>query len=322
MKFPGFWRRNLTEMIEALSRILWTFHSDHLQRMATGLFGRLVEDTVDATVKTISDNLAPQPLASDPGEFVPPKVNLRYIWQSGEYGLVVIEDPPGCRTVRFSQQFTELYGGNRSWHDERSGEFYLSFPYVIYVVTRTPGSNDEWRLFVHYRTRPWTRTDNGLLICNLPNVYEDGDACLGQYTSPHTTLLAAAADLCGQFVQGLHSRELEGNFNTVSQMQPWLGRLDRWELVSRANPGHILTDYPLIYSEMTVAKHLAGLQLAAAETALTQFDDRCHRHLQQLPTRQLIATAATRLKTSLTAPPALTSDIATALTRILEGKES
>jgi hypothetical protein len=96
---------------------------------------------------------------------MPPPVPLlpagtRWFCQKKDLLLLVVEEPPQCRSLQVSEG---KKGEREEYHSYR-----LAFPYIIYLLTFYRGDFEEMKIF--YRPSPLTSPEDPLYHTNLPNV--------------------------------------------------------------------------------------------------------------------------------------------------------
>jgi hypothetical protein len=158
----------------------------------------------------------------------------RYFWQESREAMIVFEEKPKLRTVRFETN------GERK-HDASRAR--LSFPYIIYL-----GSfdlQDHWwhcrSLQIYYRSKPLENLDDHVYYSNLPNINQDAEAC--------KTGFAHATDKVGDwmlrwvryFWESLFTRAWDTNFNYYGQnIDKRLASVSTWEKATNEDPMFIL----------------------------------------------------------------------------------
>lgn len=96
---------------------------------------------------------------------MPPSLPLlpagtRWLCQKKDLLLLVVEEPPQCRSLQVSEG---KKGEQEEYHSYR-----LAFPYIVYLLTFYRGDFEEMKIF--YRPSPLTSPEDTLYHTNLPNV--------------------------------------------------------------------------------------------------------------------------------------------------------
>lgn len=307
---------------DEIAGILWSVHGEHLRSILIGLIRRLVDQIADTVNEVYTDGIAePLAIGSARGGYIP-DIPLRYYWNCGRAALAVIVEPPCCRTIAFNQRFVAHFGGERCVDLALIQRYHLALPYVVFVFTQDADGDRD--LYVFYRTRPWERLDNQLLVANLPNIFETNQtACLGGYESDATDPLAAAAGMITRWWLGAHNTDLVQNFEKVGSLQPTLATLSRWQQCSRANPRFILSDYPLVVTDLTVEKILGNQHRYAIKSARSWITNECARLATDLDHQQIVDDVLSTLTGALRQRPQLNAETLRAvhnrLARMTEG---
>lgn len=308
---------------DEIAGILWSVHGEHLRSVLIGLIRRLIDRVAD-TVNGIHTEGIAAPLAtgSARGGYIP-DIPLRYYWNCGRSALAVIVEPPRCRTIAFTQNFVAKYGGEHCIDLAHIQRYHLALPYVVFVFTQD--ADGDRSLYVFYRTRPWERLDNQLLVANLPNIFNtDYTACLGDFEPTATDPLAAAAEMITQWWLGAHNLDLPECFKMVGNRQPSLATLSRWQRCSRVNPQFILDDYPLIVTDQTVERILDEHHEQALKAARSWIANECARLATSMDHQQIVDDILSMLTSALRQRPQLNAETLRAihnrLTRMTEGR--
>ena len=304
---------------DEIAGILWSVHGEHLRSVLTGLIRRLIDQVANIVNGIHTEGIAePLAIGSARGGYIP-DIPLRYYWNCGRSALAVIVEPPRCRTIAFTQNFVAKYGGEHCVDLAHIQRYHLALPYVVFVFVQDADGDRE--LYVFYRTRPWERLDNQLLVANLPNVFEHNfSVCLGDFEPIATDPLAAAAEMITQWWLGAHNTDLTKCFEKVGVSQHTLATLARWQRSSRANPKFILNDYPLIVTDLTVEKILGKHHEQAIKAARSWIANECARLATDMNHQQIVDDVLSMLTSALRQRPQLSTEILHAVQDRLEGR--
>lgn len=178
----------------------------------------------------------PRPLSRSP--LLPP--GCRWYGERKDNELVIIEDPPRTRVVRFSAR-------TRKAGDEAPEETYeLTFPYTIYGILFSERDFEEMKIF--YRPSPLRSVQDPLFLCNLLNVQmslghrAQSRACLRPKPEVRDLPLPEQVErLIAHFWSTEFNLDIEDSgFAMYAQMYPELGALAGWEKRGREDPFFVL----------------------------------------------------------------------------------
>ncbi|CAE7860211.1 unnamed protein product [Symbiodinium microadriaticum] len=145
--------------------------------------------------------------------------NCRFFYQKGESTIVVIEEEPRRREVKFAG---DLLGTSQP---SRAS---LPFPYIVYVIhmRRTIVAN----AYIGWRSTPLMRTSDKLARPLLPNSHDNLDVCWGRSMNHPTG--TSVAEICDSTIQQYWSSEFNGDLRTRwderGLVSSKLNRIDRW----------------------------------------------------------------------------------------------
>lgn len=301
--------------IEALTGILWSVHGEYLRSIFTGIQRRVISQAADTIGTDLANALAPMLMTQYTSFTHVPRINVEYYWCCGPYVLAVITEPPQCRTLRFSPDFTNAHS-NRRPDNKAVGQFHLALPYTVFVFVQDADLNRE--LYVFFRTSPWANLDDELLTANLPNIYPHGGTCLHHYESESDEPLDAATDLIDYFWQGLRTNELTKNFGAIGAAEPDLAKLDVWEMFSLREPRFILSAYPNVVNDSRVETILENLEEEARKNTCALIMNCCAELLAQQDNNQLVQDALVALNGALRYKPPSQPEVDAVIRSILE----
>lgn len=175
--------------------------------------------------------------------------NCRYIEETNIGHLVVIEEPPALRTVKiqkhFEHELNELkslgvakefgYGKFNPTH-ERTNQFTLAFPYVIFILSfdRGPRLNDG---LVFVRTQEMRGMSDYLLKIPMTNISRNQRVCFGEPNrfTAHS-LTQAIQNVIMVFWSATFNTDYMYNYEDYRSAGSELGNYLRWEYLTRQNP--------------------------------------------------------------------------------------
>lgn len=298
------------DQIRSVVGILWSFQSEEVRSVLTGIMRRMHDEVADALALELASGLAePLTIGSARGFFVPP-IGLRYFWSCSTSAVAVIEEPPGCRTLPFRESFV-MNHSDRNWRGAQTIQFHLALPFVVFVFVQDLYQRS---LQVFFRTKRWERLGDILLIPCLPNIHLGCcEACLYDFESSKRNPLMAAAEMISYFWQGTRTNELYDCYNQVASRLPTLASLDRWEQMSRHRPGFIIGKYPQLRSSCTVRSILHETQKEALALTKDWVARKCAALISNHSQEPLINQALLMLTGALMAPPPLPDQVTQAI---------
>jgi hypothetical protein len=159
----------------------------------------------------------------------------RWLCQKQNLLLLVLEDPPQCRSLSVSEGKKGDKGEYLSYR--------LAFPFIVYILTFYRGDFEEMKMF--YRTSPLVSPEDPLFNTNLPNVrgkpgyYGTQRVCLRYRPEmlEGVPLAQAATSLIEFFWSTGFNQDIEQSaFLWSMGRDPRIGSFEAWEEATRENP--------------------------------------------------------------------------------------
>jgi len=150
----------------------------------------------------------------------------KFCLQKGNTTVFVVEQKPMCRTVFVSGSLLDqdAHPGNGEENTRhQDGSFYLSFPYLIYVIRFNQGEPTHLKIF--YRTEPITNINDQLLSVNLPNVWDSNNVCL---RFPDEATYANMTDGVHQIISHFWQSQFNNDLTYKYTYQNPVGRFTQW----------------------------------------------------------------------------------------------
>lgn len=168
----------------------------------------------------------------------------RFFFTKGERAMVVIEQEPQVKTIRFSEKFLKAdfeWSVFRLWRQTGSQQFFsLAFPYVIFVLTFWKGRFETLQLF--YAKKPLSSTEDMLYTSNLPNIYtENGRVCFSFYDDGSSNSMSDTADeVIARFWGSTFTEDMELRYKAQKSRNRRFRNVMMWEKASEKNPLFVL----------------------------------------------------------------------------------
>jgi hypothetical protein len=161
----------------------------------------------------------------------------RFIRRRGEAVVLVVEEPPGARTVRWVTEDSRIrYGPDASYRSVR-----LSFPFVVLVAAFRRGALTE-HLQCFYRCAPLTTPADPLLCPNILNVRAKDRLvcwlCLKLRSNLGNLSWEDKVRHIRTHLWGSAFNESAGTvyWRTTAALDPRLATLEAWEQATAADP--------------------------------------------------------------------------------------
>jgi hypothetical protein len=219
-------------------------HSVAVVETATDVF----RNVRDASVKYITGqvSIAGQKAREGHGAFNDGALPLgtRFDFSDQNRTVLVVEESPQTRTVRFDQSFFNQIEKNKA----NKETYLLAFPYVVYVILYNKRNGDV-RMSIFYRNSSLTRFDDELFEVNLPNI-NGGSVCFGSASLQNGSLLQVTQSAIAGFWQSNFNSDYPGGYREMKDRRPTEFRsVADWEASSKANPLFVLSvDWRRLYT--------------------------------------------------------------------------
>lgn len=181
----------------------------------------------------LADNQAPFPQGT------------KFFFQRDGVTLLVIEQPPQTRTIRFATEFLKNETENADEDPEKApwkekiarGMVHLAFPYAVFMVKIKEGALDD--LSVYYTTKPLTSLEDALFSCNMPNQMDS--VCLDAFhPGDEENLMRLAEMAVSYFWESWFNNDYPLAYDTMRERDGRFDSVWEWELASRDNPSFVL----------------------------------------------------------------------------------
>lgn len=165
-------------------------------------------------------------------EVVPP--NTRLLKSVGNYRVVVVEQPPTMRTLRFEN------AGRLN-----DGEHTVALPYVIFVVY-VDSRGKVGGFYVGYATEPLRSLKSNVYSPNLPNMQDDLSVCQGDMVKRrHSSkddfdLCSVTEEVIAGFWGSVFNSDLSSHFQAMCETDERLSSVSRWSQESKKDPLFVL----------------------------------------------------------------------------------
>lgn len=164
--------------------------------------------------------------------------NCRFMYQRGNTTVMVMEEPPQCRTLSFSKriiasQFVSTFPEVQN--------LYLALPYVIFVATF---QNANFKtLHCAFRNRALDSIDAELGKPLLPNIHDNLEVCMGNsfFISPLVPITQKAEGAINWFWGSTFNKDLSERWEQKHRVDARLADGLAWERLSQEDSLFILT---------------------------------------------------------------------------------
>jgi hypothetical protein len=195
--------------------------SQIIQALKQGIVADITNDSQDELVEFITYALLPRIFEScqgwakdNLGDIPVFPDHIKYYYASPLSKIVVIEQKPSVRTMKFYKFYETFFARDRDSlsEDEQTTKYYkLAMPYV--VLTLYFYNNTFNCLHVHYRTEPLCSLGDMLFCSNLPNIGSGNSLmCMGNLFKDERAEQMSRMDFCSQ-VNYVVARFWDSTFN-------------------------------------------------------------------------------------------------------------
>lgn len=175
-----------------------------------------VEDSVSDLMDSFKQKVVQQ-IINDASSWHVPKTemvifprNCRFYYTKGDSAIVVIEEEPKKRTIRYS-------GGN----------YNLPLPYVVFIFHIK--NNALVNSYTGWRSAPLHSTADRLSKPILPNIHESLEICWGGVRITGDSISEIVENAVANFWSSSFNDDLSDRWNTRTLVHPVLANLSQWE---------------------------------------------------------------------------------------------
>lgn len=207
-----------------------------IQELLNGFKDKYNPGSILASKASEISNLIGNPqLIWEDGKIIVYPNNTKFFHCHGRQAILIIEDKPTVRTVKFSHHSP----GN----DLNKSSYRLAFPYIIYLIRFIEGPAG-WlynALSVSYRNSPLESISDEVFHPNLPNISEGVHAVCMPYPDGDKSLSKAASLVINEFWASEFGDDLMDGWYNNCELDGRIETLSAWEKASRNDPFFPLT---------------------------------------------------------------------------------
>ena len=249
-------------------------YDDKIKDKRKGALDRKIQIPTDTFINKM---MATKKSSSSNNTILPP--NCRYSMVTDSYKLFIIEEPPQMRTIYLNYDMSETVAslkasgdlkkfGYENWFKENKKpyQFYLAFPYIIYVIILN-SHNQYVRLRVYSRVTPLSSF--GDYTCKIPlmNINSDQTVCTGSIkkTLKIRNPTNATGDIIKGFWENIFNRDYIYNVQAYNNI-PFVCDYLTWQYYSQQDP-------MFIYNVEWIPYKTIGSEINRFETGYSQPSD-------------------------------------------------
>lgn len=214
----------LDEHTENVVRRFITKITTKNQKNFDKIFGQLADSLIDEIKCQMDEDTVLAKLKKD--EILPN--HCKYYINSGSCKIVVIEQEPTKRNCMI---------GSKASGEISDRHFYLSFPYVIFVLVFK--NNSLANLYVFFRQEPIKSLQDKLYQANFTNMYDEGNFCLGFHGHKKETFTERVDEVISYFWNSLFNGDISSTHNDYVKEDSRF-KFTKWERETKTNPEFIM----------------------------------------------------------------------------------
>lgn len=207
-------------------------------------------------------------------------LNCRYSkYFKNKSKLFIIEENPKIRTIlvdyslesiieklKLNNRLEEFGYVNFIKENKKPYKFYLSFPYVVYLIILNENNNVH-HFEIFFRLSPITGQSDYLLLANLLNIAPDQKVCLGGDNDKiKYTMNEACENVIYNFWSSIFNMDYNGNLVDYAKQDSKISDYLTWMYYSKIDPMFIF-DTPWIKYKHTLGEELEHIKIKERQSS-------------------------------------------------------